>query len=249
MILLVQGSCRQKLLLPSYSLKQTNCLLWGSVKNKVRLLKVCKDRVFSVKAVVSGDVGSFVVDKSTKASTSVGSVIHFFRVPLVQDSANAELLKSFQTKISNQIVGLKTEQCFNIGINSPLSSEKLSVLRWLLQETFEPENLGTESFLDEVEEGLESVMIEVGPRLSFTTAWSANAVSICQACGLTEVNRMERSRRYLLYVKGGRGTLLDSQINDIVAMVHDRMTECVYSQRLRSIMLKDSIFMCDSHYT
>lgn len=230
----LQGSCRQKLLLPSYSLKQTNCLLWGSVKNKVRLLKVCKDRVFSVKAVVSGDVGSFVVDKSTKASTSVGSVIHFFRVPLVQDSANAELLKSFQTKISNQIVGLKTEQCFNIGINSPLSSEKLSVLRWLLQETFEPENLGTESFLDEVEEGLESVMIEVGPRLSFTTAWSANAVSICQACGLTEVNRMERSRRYLLYVKGGRGTLLDSQINDIVAMVHDRMTECVYTQRLRS---------------
>lgn len=230
----LQGSCRQKLLLPRYSPKQTNCLLWGSVKNKVRPLKVCKDRVFSVKAVVSGDVGSSVVDEKTKVSSSVGNVIHFFRVPLVQDSANDELLKSFQTKVSNQIVGLKTEQCFNIGISSPLSSEKLSVLRWLLQETFEPENLGTGSFLDEVEKGLESVVIEVGPRLSFTTAWSANAVSICQACGLTEVNRLERSRRYLLYVKGGSGKLLESQINDIAAIVHDRMTECVYTQRLRS---------------
>ncbi|XP_017241600.1 probable phosphoribosylformylglycinamidine synthase, chloroplastic/mitochondrial [Daucus carota subsp. sativus] len=230
----LQGSCRQKLLLPRYSPKQTNCLLWGSFKNKVKPLRVCKDRVFSVRAVVSGDVGSSVVDKLSEVSSSVGNVIHFFRVPLVQDSANDELLKSFQTKVSNQIVGLKTEQCFNIGISSPLSTEKLSVLRWLLQETFEPENLGTESFLDEVEEGLGSVMIEVGPRLSFTTAWSANAVSICQACGLTEVNRMERSRRYLLYVKGGRGTLSESQINEIAAMVHDRMTECVYTQRLRS---------------
>lgn len=230
----LQGSGRQKLLLPRYSPKQTNCLLWGTLKNKARPLKVCKARVFPVKAVVSGDVGSSVVNESTKISTSVGNVIHFFRVPLVQDSAKVELLKSFQTKISNQIVGLKTEQCFNIGINSPLSSEKLSVLRWLLQETFEPENLGTESFLDKEEEGLESVMIEVGPRLSFTTAWSANAVSICQACGLTEVNRMERSRRYLLYVKGGSGALLDSQIKDIAAMVHDRMTECVYTQKLRS---------------
>ncbi|KAL8093477.1 putative phosphoribosylformylglycinamidine synthase, chloroplastic/mitochondrial [Apium graveolens] len=229
----LQGSCRQKLLLPRYSPKQTNCLLWGSVRNKIRPLRVCKDRVFSVKAVVSGDVGSSV-DEKTKVSSFVGNVIHFFRVPLVQDSANDELLKSFQTKVSNQIVGLKTEQCFNIGISSPLSSEKLSVLRWLLQETFEPENLGTESFLDEVEEGLESVVIEVGPRLSFTTAWSANAVSICQACGLTEVNRMERSRRYRLYVKGGGGRLLESQINDIAAIVHDRMTECVYTQRLRS---------------
>ncbi|KAK1401284.1 hypothetical protein POM88_000889 [Heracleum sosnowskyi] len=52
------------------------------------------------------------------------------------------LMKRLQA--SSQIAGLKTEQCFNIGIGSPLSSEKLSVLRWLLQETFEPENLGTE---------------------------------------------------------------------------------------------------------
>ncbi|KAH9622733.1 hypothetical protein KSS87_018576 [Heliosperma pusillum] len=180
------------------------------------------------KAVVSGDIGI----SSDKVVESLEKVIHFFRVPLVQDSAADELLTSIQTKVSNEIVGLRTEQCFNIGIDGELSSEKLSVLSWLLGETFEPKYLGTESFLDkEVREGCVSVVIEVGPRLSFTTAWSTNAVSICRSCGLTEVNRLERSRRYILFSKS---PLKEEQVNEFVAMVHDRMTECVYTQRLVS---------------
>ena len=43
-----------------------------------------------------------------------------------------------------------------------------------------------------------AAVVEVGPRMSFSTAWSANAVSICHSCGLTKVTRMEQSRRYLL---------------------------------------------------
>ena len=41
-------------------------------------------------------------------------------------------------------------------------------------------------------------VLEVGPRMTFTTAWSTNAVSVCQACGVGAVPRIERSRRYLL---------------------------------------------------
>lgn len=37
---------------------------------------------------------------------------------------------------------------------------------------------------------------QVGPRLSFSTAWSANAQSICKSCGLDKVTRIELSRRY-----------------------------------------------------
>ncbi|OWM87818.1 hypothetical protein CDL15_Pgr019402 [Punica granatum] len=160
-------------------------------------------------------------------------VIHFFRTPYIQENATAELLRSVQTRISNQIVGLKTEMCFNIGLDQDLSAEKLRVLRWILQETYEPENLGLESFLEKKkkQEGLSSLIVEVGARLSFTTAWSTNAVSICQACGLDEVTRMERSRRYLLY---SQVPLTDHQIDEFAQMVHDRMTECVYPQRLTS---------------
>lgn len=182
--------------------------------------------------MVSGGVSSSVDEQPSLVEKPAVEVTHFYRVPLIQESATSDLVKSVQTKISNQIVGLKTEQCFNIGLLSELSSEKISVLKWLLQETYEPENLGVESFLEKKRmEGLSMVIIEVGPRLSFTTAWSSNAVSICQACGLTEVTRLERSRRYLLYSKG---PLQEDQINGFAAMVHDRMTECVYTQKLTS---------------
>lgn len=37
-------------------------------------------------------------------------------------------------------------------------------------------------------------------RLNFSTAWSTNAVSICQSAGLTNVTRVELSRRFLIKV-------------------------------------------------
>lgn len=229
----LQGVDRQSLLFHCNSRSKKPQLLWNNFprgRRGVSLDLKCRPQVNPPRAVASGDLGSSVVEQSA-TETGVG-VIHLYRVPLIQESAALELLKSVQTKISNQIVRLKTEQCFNIGLESEISDQKVSVLKWLLQETYEPENLGVESFLEKKrQEGLSTVIVEVGPRLSFTTAWSSNAVSICRACGLTEVTRMERSRRYLLYSKG---PLLDSQVDEFAAMVHDRMTECVYAQKLTS---------------
>ncbi|GAB2299770.1 hypothetical protein Dimus_033825 [Dionaea muscipula] len=188
-----------------------------------------------LKAVASEKVSALYGEGIRK---STDNVVHFFRIPLLQGSAAAELLRLVQAKISNDIVGLRTEQCFNVGINSELSEQKLSVLKWLLAETYEPDKLGTRSFLDnEKMEGCSPVIVEVGPRLSFTTAWSSNAVSICRACGITEVDRLERSRRYLLFVKAGSSGLQDHQVDEFVAMVHDRMTECSYTQKLKSFQL------------
>ncbi|XP_075669158.1 putative phosphoribosylformylglycinamidine synthase, chloroplastic/mitochondrial [Castanea sativa] len=236
----LQGTSRQNLFLHRNFQRNRSRLLWGTLNRQNPKLGISNRRGVSLRccaqakprAVVSGGVSSTVDEQSSLVEKPAEELIHFFRIPLLQEGATAELLKSVQTKVSNQIVGLKTEQCFNIGLDSRLSSEKLAVLKWLLQETYEPENLGKESFLEKKkQEGLNSVIVEVGPRLSFTTAWSSNAVSICQACGLTEVTRMERSRRYLLFCQG---VLQDHQINEFAAMVHDRMTECVYTQKLTS---------------
>ncbi|KAJ8376320.1 hypothetical protein SKAU_G00069000 [Synaphobranchus kaupii] len=46
-------------------------------------------------------------------------------------------------------------------------------------------------------------MVEIGPRLNFSTAWSTNAVSICQSVGLSQVIRVELSRRLLIKPKDG----------------------------------------------
>lgn len=236
----LQGYNRQKLFLSSSPPRWSNQLLWGgALRQRKRLVKFSNKDLglrssfpAKVKAVVSGKVDEVSNELQGLVSEKV---VHLYRVPLMQGSATSELLKSIQTKISNQIIGLQTEQCFNIGLDSNLSGDKVSVLKWLLGETFEPENLGTESFLEKMKkESSNAVIVEVGPRLSFTTAWSANAVSICRSCGLSEINRLERSRRYLLYLEPGSGPLLESQINEFAAMVHDRMTECVYIQKLTS---------------
>ncbi|GFP86367.1 probable phosphoribosylformylglycinamidine synthase chloroplastic/mitochondrial [Phtheirospermum japonicum] len=236
----IQGTYRQKLVLPRHSSRQANQMLWGPLRRSLPSVRISRQksesRQFKIRAVVSSDSSSTPLSNESKTVRRVAEkVVHFYRVPLTQENETDELLKLVQTKVSNQIIGLKTEQCFNIGIDGDLSNEKLSVLRWLLGETYEPENLGPESFLDEeMNKNSNAIVVEVGPRLSFTTAWSANAVSICKACGLTEINRLERSRRYLLYVTNGNALLSESQIIDFAALVHDRMTECIYDQKLTS---------------
>ena len=228
---LFQGLQRQKLILHRSSYKQKRHVLsFGGRPFSDRCFASRSQIVLKGRAVVPGAVPSVVDEES-----NVGDLIHFYRVPLIQDSARRELLKMVQQKVSHQIIDIKTEQCFNVEVSDALSKEKLGILKWLLGETYEPDNLQTESFLDE--ERLKSVftvLVEVGPRMSFTTAWSANAVSICQSCTLTEVTRMERSRRYLLHLRAGSGLSDQSLVNEFAAMVHDRMTECVYPFKLVS---------------
>ncbi|GFY85164.1 purine biosynthesis 4 [Actinidia rufa] len=201
----LKGSNRQNLLLPRNPPKWRNRLLWGTLCSRIPSLRISTGHV------------SFRSSYPAKITAVVSGD--------VSGAVDEESSK----------LQMPAENCFNIGLGSALSSEKLSVLKWLLGETYEPDNLGTETFLDnERKVGTNTVLIEVGPRLSFTTAWSANAVSIFRACGLTEVTRIERSRRYLLYIEAGYGSLLDHQINEFAAMMHDRMTECVYTDKLTS---------------
>ena len=113
------------------------------------------------------------------------------------------------------------EYCFNIETSAPLTADELSVMHWLLAETFETENFGEKSFLKPAKN-----VVELGPRLSFETADSTNAVAVFHACGLKKVNRIESSRRYLLPV--------DTDGESFIARNHDRMTECPYPKPLKS---------------
>lgn len=75
------------------------------------------------------------------------------------------------------------------------------------------------------------MVIEVGPRMSFSTAWAANALSICKSCGLHQISRIELSRRYLVK---SRGELSDDECKEFASLVHDRMTEERYFEPLKS---------------
>ncbi len=166
------------------------------------------------------------------------NLIHFYRTPILSESGENALLASVQSSVSKGIRDIKTEHCFNIAVEESLSPDEIKVLTWLLTETFDPGNFSDKSFLTDckvpfnsplTKGGHRGVIIEVGPRMNFSTAWSTNAVSICHACGLKKISRIERSRRYQL----DTDTPLNNEENDLfIKKVHDRMTECQYPEQL-----------------
>jgi phosphoribosylformylglycinamidine synthase len=198
------------------------------------------------------------------------SLLHLYRRPSLLLAKKNELLSVTQKKVSHEITDIETEYCFNIETKDPLTDEELSILRWLLAETFEPKNFSEKSFLvknntviarsettkQSNKVGIASplarnddyIILEVGPRMNFTTAWSTNAVSVCHACGLTKITRIERSRRYKLTFKERVRGFEDSRdrernikslepltpgiLEPFLNLIHDRMTECLYIERL-----------------
>ena len=105
-------------------------------------------------------------------------LIHFFRTPGASATAANTLLQQAREKVSADIQAIDSEFCFNIKSADNLTTKETSVLSWLLSETFEPDQFSPKSFL-KVDDG--RTLVEVGPRLNFSTAWSTNAVSVCKA--------------------------------------------------------------------
>jgi phosphoribosylformylglycinamidine synthase len=128
-------------------------------------------------------------------------------------------------------------------------------LKWLLGETWEPELLSDSSFLSaglqaDTKHGAPPLshsmkyeyVVEYGPRLSFSTAWSTNATQIAQACGLN-IKRIERSRRIKLITSEPIDTEEhEKALNRLHNMLHDRMTEMIYDRpfgELVSALIED----------
>lgn len=111
------------------------------------------------------------------------------------------------------------EVCFNIEVTKPLTPTETEIITWLLSETFEPQNFARTSLLAVPK-------IEVGPLLNYATPWNTNALSICHACGLTKITRIEKSIR----------TPFNTQAEaDLAApKLVDRMTQGIYPEPLKS---------------
>jgi len=150
-------------------------------------------------------------------------MLHFYRNPALSETKAEDLLAFARKNVSPRVRRIETEYCFNIEASEPLNDAEIETLRWLLAETFEPDRFAPETLFrgDRV--------LEVGPRMNFTTAWSTNAVSVCRACGLDKIRRIERSRRYRLVADREPA---GDRIDPFLSKVHDRMTECPYSAPL-----------------
>ena len=153
-----------------------------------------------------------------------------YRVP---GASYAPQLQKLHAQLQSVVAGVSVslEHCFYVSSEDPLSEEDMAKLSWLVSETFEPEKFGTKgSFLKPSEQDGER-LVEVGPRMSFESAFSTNASSICRSSGLPGILRVERSRRYLFRKAGG---ISDAEFSALSAALHDRMTEMVYPAPLSS---------------
>ena len=163
----------------------------------------------------------------------VGLLQYFKEEP---NTAKAEAALSVSLSAAGvKLKSLTQEICFNINVTGgmPLKAAEENDLHWLLAETFEPTLTRKTTFL----KGPGS-LLEVGPRLAFCTAWSTNAVSICEACGLGQIDRIERSRRYLVVTEP---QLSAAALAEHAEAVHDRMTECVYTTPLSSFVVEEGV--------
>lgn len=150
------------------------------------------------------------------------SVSHLYQYPGLDDE---ELLKiksrlfQLHPEWSNFISTLNVEYCFNILGAFDLSTNE-EKLRYLLGS-----NLKQSSVFDGKDDSSSCICVEVGPRLNFTSAWSTNAISILQSCGIDGISRIERSLRYIISFNKESVPIKDSEI---FSALHDRMTEQIY---------------------
>jgi phosphoribosylformylglycinamidine synthase len=161
-------------------------------------------------------------------------LFHLYRTPALSSYQTDDLLTTAKKQVFPAIRDIKTEFCFNIAATEPLSADETRLLRWLLAETFEPDKFSDKTFFSQ-NSALQTpnLILEVGPRMNFTTAWSTNAVSVCHACGLRKISRIERSRRYMLQFDDASAMSIE-QKTDFLSLVHDRMTECPYPKPLKT---------------
>ncbi|KAG5849998.1 hypothetical protein ANANG_G00077620 [Anguilla anguilla] len=162
----------------------------------------------------------------------VMTVLHFYR-------KEAERGRSLQrAALLHPDIIILTEHCYNVELSAsaPLSQDQKNVLRWLFSPPLQAEQLAEEPFL---RAGPGEIVVEIGPRLNFSTAWSTNAVSICQSVGLSQVARVELSRRLLMKPKDGVSeTMAEEKMEKLIASLYDSMTECIYPRPISSFAVE-----------
>eukprot|EP00798_Chlamydomonas_sp_ICE-L_P025491 gene25491-11147_t len=174
-------------------------------------------------------------------------VVQVYRYPGITESKATTLLRKAKSKASADIISIDCEQVFNVGLAAALTSEEAEILAWSINSspnpnaepglnpaatrTYAPEQLTPSSRFND---NGTNYVVEVGPRSTFSTAFSTNAISICGSCGLSKVNRLEMSRRYYL---NSSTPLSEEDKKAFAALVHDRMTEEMYKGPVSSFAI------------
>ncbi|XP_004684670.2 PREDICTED: phosphoribosylformylglycinamidine synthase isoform X1 [Condylura cristata] len=179
--------------------------------------------------------------EGTQAEMS--SVLHFYVRPSGHEgAASGRTRRKLQGKLP-ELQGVKTELCYNVNwtAKSLPNAKEMKKLTWLF---------GCPLFLDDVAQkswllpGSSDLLLEVGPRLNFSTPTSTNIVSVCCSAGLGAVDRVEITRRYLLSFAHPPSPEMEAIA---LTTLHDRMTEQHFPDPIQSFSLGSMPAPLNSH--
>ncbi|XP_011500809.1 PREDICTED: phosphoribosylformylglycinamidine synthase [Ceratosolen solmsi marchali] len=143
-----------------------------------------------------------------------------------KQSLDSNLLKKKLENVKEKGVQINgVELCYYIECDSSLNKIKINIIKWILSKPFEPDQLLDSSAFEDNEN-----VIEIGPKLNFSTAFSSNAVSIFQSIRMKSIVRIERSTRYLIG-SDPSNKFCKEMIADLLL---DKMTECRYTNPIET---------------
>ncbi|KAG7487705.1 hypothetical protein MATL_G00026240 [Megalops atlanticus] len=207
--------------------------IWGVAESGVGVAHVGSSIVAERAQTVVGSERRIATAASyTAKGLKVMAVLHFYR----KEVDGGRSLQRAALLYPDIII--LTEHCYNVELSGhePLSQEQKNILCWLFGPPLQAEQLKEEPFL---KDGPGERLVEIGPRLNFSTAWSTNAVSICQSAGLSQVSRVELSRRLLIKPKDGQnGRKSEEEMEKLISSLYDSMTECVYPHPIMSFAVE-----------
>ncbi len=153
-----------------------------------------------------------------------------YRTPAVSLETAERIRLDAEVRLGLSIDTLGSELCYYIETDEGLSPREAAIIEWLVAETFEPQNTRGRSCLPKNDYPM---LVEVGPRNNFESPDSSVAISVCQACGIDKVTRLEASRRF------GLSTILTpGQQTEFLTPLHDKMTQVQYRRQPRTFQTK-----------
>lgn len=157
-------------------------------------------------------------------------VLHFYVRPSGHEgAASGRVFRRLQEKLPT-LQSVETELCYNVhwAAETLPWAEEMKKLMWLFGCPLVRDDVAQEPWLVP---GSNDLLLEVGPRLNFSTPASTNIVSVCQAAGLRAVDRVETTRRYRLSFTDHPTAEMEAIS---LAALHDRMTEQHYPDPIQS---------------
>ncbi|NUF27783.1 phosphoribosylformylglycinamidine synthase [Gilliamella sp. ESL0254] len=118
------------------------------------------------------------------------------------------------------VIDIEAQYLHFVDLAGELTAEQQLTLDKLLQ-------YGPKTAQINVKETSSKQLFLVTPRAGTISPWSSKATDIAHNCGLLQIRRIERGIAYYVQVSS---PLTDSQKNDFLSLIHDRMMEAVFSR-------------------